>query len=109
MGRLGDLGHTRGQYVAFGKTAAQDATARMTRGGLLPLDGGLDSSTADSCARKCLREAVDLVHEPMEDTDRSILLTLPDAACAGEEILTGAVFERVENIRPPYRPEDGRC
>ena len=39
------------------------AIARMTgvddRGGLLPLDGGLDSSTADSCARKCLREAVD--------------------------------------------------
>ena len=70
VAKLGRLGHKRGQYVAFGSAAAGDATARMTKGGALPLGGGLSSGTADSCARRCLKEAVgDDPAEPMPDSE----------------------------------------
>jgi hypothetical protein len=65
VAKLESVGHKAGQYVVFGKAAADDAERRMQQAE--PVPGGLSINTADACARRCLKEAVGVVTEPMDD------------------------------------------
>eukprot|EP01047_Picozoa_sp_COSAG01_P029360 COSAG01_NODE_2012_length_8655_cov_3.344086_3_plen_762_part_00 len=64
--RLDELGHTKGQYVAFGKAAAADAKVRMQAMGGTGLPR-LEVSTADSCARRAMQTAGYNPPAPMGD------------------------------------------
>ena len=65
VAKLESVGHMAGQCIVFGKAAADDAERRMQQAE--PVPGGLGINTADACARRCLKEAVGAVTEPMDD------------------------------------------